>query len=63
MDHPTLVYYNTHAPELAARYERVSSIAAMHFDTTFAKAGKILDIGCGSGRDLALLANQSVGTY
>jgi len=63
MDHPTLAYYNTHAPELAARYERVSSIAAMHFDTTFAKAGKILDIGCGSGRDLALLANRGFQVY
>ncbi len=63
MDHPTLAYYNSHAPELAARYEQVSSIAAMHFDTTFAKAGKILDIGCGSGRDLALLANRGFQVY
>ena len=63
MDHPTLAYYNNHASELAARYEQVNSIAAAHFDITFTKGSKLLDIGCGSGRDLALLARKGFDVY
>lgn len=63
MDQPTLTYYNSHAAELAARYEQVNSIAAVYFDITFTKSSKLLDIGCGSGRDLALLARKGFDVY
>ena len=63
MDQPTLAYYNSHATALAVRYEQVSSIATAHFDTTFTKGSKLLDIGCGSGRDLALLARRGFDVY
>lgn len=63
MDHATLAYYNTHAPELAARYEQVNSIAVARFESTFTKGSKLLDVGCGSGRDLALLAHMGFDVY
>ncbi len=51
----TLQYYSQNAPELAERYARgetgIEHLAARH-----APAGtEVLDIGCGSGRDLARL--------
>ena len=63
MDHPTLTYYNSHASKLAARYEQVSSIAVARFESIFAKGSKLLDIGFGSGRDLALLARMGFDVY
>ena len=63
MDQRTLAYYNNHAPELAARYEQVSSIAVARFKSTFKQGSKILDVGCGSGRDLALLARTGFDVY
>jgi len=59
MDSATLSYYSRHAHEVAQRYEEVASPLASHFTRIFPPGGRILDIGCGSGRDMAELHRQS----
>ena len=58
MDVRTLDYYMAHAREVAQRYEASRSSLAARFSSAFAPGGRILDIGCGSGRDLAELGHQ-----
>lgn len=55
MDEQTLAYYTANAQDLAQRYESAASSLAPHFPSAFAPGGRVLDIGCGSGRDLAEL--------
>lgn len=55
MDARTAAYYEAHAPEVAARYEGVSSPVARYFPAAFVSGGRILDVGAGSGRDMAAL--------
>jgi len=56
MDHQTVNYYSENAISVAARYEAVVSNLSASFKVSFRPNSKLLDIGCGSGRDLALLA-------
>lgn len=63
MDKSTLDFYASDALNVALRYESVSSPLALHFNIAFPKGGKILDIGCGSGRDLAELSKQGFNVY
>ena len=58
MDSATLLYYSRHAHEVAQRYEAIQSPLASSFARIFPPGGRILDIGCGSGRDLAELRRQ-----
>ena len=55
MDQQTLAYYTANAQDLAQRYESATSSLAVHFPSAFVPGGRVLDIGCGSGRDLAEL--------
>jgi SAM-dependent methyltransferase len=55
MDQKTLDYYIANAKDLAQRYEAAPSSLAPHFASAFTPGGRVLDIGCGSGRDLAEL--------
>lgn len=57
MDIATVKYYSANAQTVAARYESVVSSLSVSFEKSFMPKSKILDIGCGSGRDLALLAS------
>ena len=55
MDIATISYYSKHAASVAERYEGVVNSLSAHFDVAFLNRPKVLDIGCGSGRDLAAL--------
>ena len=57
MDSATVDYYSQNAQTVAERYESVVSSLSNSFGDAFKPKSKLLDIGCGSGRDLALLAS------
>ena len=57
LDETTVTYYSKNAETIAARYESVTSSLSNSFKDAFRPRSKLLDIGCGSGRDLALLAS------
>ena len=63
MDQSTLKYYSDNAAQVAQRYESVVSDLSAHFADSFSKGGKVLDIGCGSGRDLAVLHKLGYDCY
>ena len=56
MDKATVNYYSENAKTVAERYESVVSSLSKSFGEAFKPKSKLLDIGCGSGRDLPLLA-------
>jgi SAM-dependent methyltransferase len=56
MDEGTLAYYETHAGDLARRYEGADlSEAHEQMARLFARGARLLELGCGSGRDAAAL--------
>jgi SAM-dependent methyltransferase len=55
MDSQTISYYSQNAKLVADRYESVVNGLAEHFEQAFPIGSRLLDIGCGSGRDLAHL--------
>ena len=57
MDAATVNYYSKNAQAVAARYESIVSSLSESFQDAFKTNSKLLDIGCGSGRDLALLVS------
>lgn len=63
MDQSTINFYRDNAKQVAERYESVVSDLSKHFSEAFNTGLKVLDIGCGSGRDLAVLHKLGYETY
>ena len=63
MDQPTVTYYAENAATVASRYESVVSSLSNHFADAFRPNSKLLDIGFGSGRDLAVLVKHGHDCY
>jgi 2-polyprenyl-3-methyl-5-hydroxy-6-metoxy-1,4-benzoquinol methylase len=63
MDQSTINFYRNNAKQVAERYESVVSDLSKHFTDAFNTGLKVLDIGCGSGRDLAVLHMLGYNTY
>jgi len=57
VDEETVNYYSKNAQTVAERYESVVSSLSTSFGEAFKPQSRLLDIGCGSGRDLALLTS------
>jgi SAM-dependent methyltransferase len=55
VDPGTERYYRLNASDVAGRYEAVASPVARYFRLAFPEGGRVLDVGAGSGRDLAEL--------
>ena len=55
VDPRTVQFYAAKAADLARRYIAAGSAPARHFPIAFTPGSRILDIGCGSGRDLQAL--------
>lgn len=63
MDPQTLAYYSQNASAISQRYESITNGLATSFEAAFKLGARVLDIGCGSGRDLALLLRISRDAY
>jgi len=63
MDQTTVSFYSNNAATVAARYDSVKSSLADHFSVAFQTKSKLLDIGFGSGRDLAVLVKSGHDCY
>lgn len=55
MDTNTQLYYRTSAQELANSYALAAATMEKHLLHAFHKCNRILDVGCGTGRDLEIL--------
>ena len=58
MDKETLQFYKINSAETAERYDSISGGIRKYFATSFVQKSKVLDIGCGSGRDLQILKSM-----
>lgn len=63
MDTKTSVYYSQNASKLADQYASVIHTFEDCLTSVFARAQKILDVGCGTGRDLAVLLGNGKDAY
>lgn len=58
MDQETWSYYSRHAQELSKKYDAAEAGISRYFSQAFDPSASVLDVGCGSGRDLSILISQ-----
>lgn len=63
MDKATIAYYSENAESISENYNRVDSGVKQFFPAAFIEGMRILDIGCGSGRDMNYLYTQGFDVY
>lgn len=63
MDAKTAEFYARNAAELAARYESAASPVEQYYPVAFAAGARVLDVGAGSGRDIAALLQAGYDGY
>ena len=63
MDEKTSQYYRSHAAELTKRYDAVVSSVSRYFRVAFTEGARLLDVGAGSGRDMAMLQSMGYDVY
>lgn len=63
MDKKTTDYYNSNVSELQSKYNSVYPEYIKLFKRYFVSGESVLDIGCGSGRDLNILLNLGYNCY
>jgi 2-polyprenyl-3-methyl-5-hydroxy-6-metoxy-1,4-benzoquinol methylase len=63
VDDRTRNYYDTNATKIAGRYESIGDGVSTLFATLFSAGETVLDVGPGSGRDMALLHAMGVDVW
>ncbi len=66
MDRETFLAYRENAPEIARRHRELDPVAggpARYFQYAFPPGSRVLDLGSGSGRDLAQLVGEGHTAY
>lgn len=63
MDARTLAFYEAHAESLAHAWERGGGELPELIRRTFPPGTRVVDVGCGSGRDLAGLASDRIDAW
>jgi len=63
MDFHTQKFYSENAAVLAERYDSCSGGISERFAEAFPPGARILDVGCGSGRDLRALREMGLDAY
>ena len=63
MDEATLEYYQKNAAVIAPSYDAASAGVSALFPFVFKPGQRVLDIGAGSGRDMARLLSLGIDAY